>query len=758
MTRATGRRAWWLLFALGLVAWVVSAWPERAARPLVEREGWVVEGGFASNARPNAAEVRRSILKSQSTVFWRSWTPEHGAQPGRVATPPFRAVRRMVVPYGGFPGDPGIRLYIECLADGRTLDLALARTNTQWAEALVSLPKRWCSSSVRVVGESTSQGKYLAMGTPFGVDRVSALKSGFLGRMALLLAAFAPLCLIVLAVQRWMERLGAGAWGFAAGCVALGVISHATFFAFHGGNSLGTGFGVTVLVLAGGVLMVCRRGAGPGPDAGLALLWALASLGYGVLLYAADNGGGAWAANARFAPVRWSTDNQLPMLTAAVQVAGAALDTLPFGSWKVSDRPPLMVGAMDMALLGSWLSAGDDGPYRSFLLAQGAGICLNALVVPLSHMLLRRIGLNSTAVAGGTLVVALSPLALFNTVYVWPKLAGGAFSLVAVAILVQSRGWWPGRGQSLEPQLAALCGLALGVSLMCHGGTAFGNLAILGWAFLAGHLRSWRALLGASLAMVALLLPWSLWQSMVQPPGNALVKYAFAGTFGFGEERLGVLETILRAYRGIDFGTWLEMKARALGTVLGVGAQENCGYGEMARGDWNWAGRWRVEDFLHVRATLGVMGVGMVAWLGLATGFLRSRLGNGARPAIGLSALGLAGVLLNALATWDCHIVHHQSYQSLVLLLVGGWLAAVAVSRILGAVLLGLAVLYSGVVWVVEPVVAALHVDAIGGVALGLLLAWLGYVVAGCMGQLVRQDDSGVGGSELVRQSEQGSA
>src|SRR5262249_57550285 len=66
------------------------------------------------------------------------------------------------------------------------------------------------------------------------------------------------------------------------------------------------------------------------------------SVGYTGFVCAWDNGGDRWAGNALFTPLRWSSDNQIPIWFADALYHGARPETIRWGPWLASDREPLL--------------------------------------------------------------------------------------------------------------------------------------------------------------------------------------------------------------------------------------------------------------------------------------------------------------------------------------------------------------------------------------------------------------------------------
>ena len=104
----------------------------------------------------------------------------------------------------------------------------------------------------------------------------------------------------------------------AGGFIMVGVVGMIIFILFHFSSEWGSRFvwAVTIgafcitvaicLLDRGGLTLILRR-ASPA-----ALLWLTVSVAYTAFVSAPDNGGGIWAVNGLFTPLRWSSDNQIP--------------------------------------------------------------------------------------------------------------------------------------------------------------------------------------------------------------------------------------------------------------------------------------------------------------------------------------------------------------------------------------------------------------------------------------------------------------
>jgi hypothetical protein len=119
-----------------------------------------------------------------------------------------------------------------------------------------------------------------------------------------------------------------------------------------------------------------------------------------------------------------------------------------FGEWATTSRGPLVALASTSllsifhetptdppAFLASRWPVASDGAY----LARILGWLCNAAVVLGASRLLQSLGVSPLARRSALVWLALSPLVLIHTVFLWPKLLAVTFLLLAVAFLVEGR-------------------------------------------------------------------------------------------------------------------------------------------------------------------------------------------------------------------------------------------------------------------------------------------------------------------------------
>jgi hypothetical protein len=724
--RGLDRIASWLLAVLALASLAIALAPEPPARALLAPADVVVDGGFVRDDPPRDFEVRRSVLESPAFATWRNWSATAGSLPGSASSRAFAMPAYLAIAYKGFAGEPGVGLWLECEATGRRLPVADARTNTQWSEVVLRRPRDWCSGGTLLRATGT-RDDYVAFGTPFEVSGLAWLKSGWAGVFGIGVVFFLAVAGLVVACAAAGARRWPPGDPLAWGLLGLGLFCYACFFLFYAGRSYGFLASALALVAAIQGLRLLRAPSAtllaPAEAAiaawrGPLRAWGLVALFYLLLLFAGDNGAGPWLANARFAPVRWSADNQFPMLIVE-HLVRLKLAQVDLGPWLISDRTPLVYG------MNAWLRAisllfarNDDGPHLAWQFHALAGVIANSAWAPVCWVFLRRLQLRFAVAALALATLALLPFCLFNSIYTWPKLFGASFALLATWLLLA-----PGHIGDVDPsrrlrwlQAAGLCALAL----LSHGGTIFGILALLLLA-LSRRRAPLRVVTAAGALGVALLLPWMAWQRLVQPHGNALLKSVFAGTYGFDERNVGVLQTIARSYAAITPGQWLASKWQGLATLLLPPQADTCGMGEMVDGA-SGVGAARIADFLALGPSLKFL------WLGLLVLLVPAwrRNAQGVAPAATMLLLaGMAGIAIELLTAWDCHIIHVQSYQSILCIALGLVLLSCAGPRALGICIAAATLLYGVAAWLLQPLLVSLRIDAFALAGLLALCAWL---------------------------------
>jgi hypothetical protein len=392
------------------------------------------------------------------------------------------------------------------------------------------------------------------------------------------------------------------------GMVSMGVAAYVAYWGYFATPVLGQAcaFGVPGVSLL--VVLWSRsalRGAFLKRLAVPVVLWAL---GVAFILLLGFIHGGIdrplTAAQARFSHVL-PDDNALPERFAEpLYLYGHRGFPFHVRDWLSSDRPPLQIGFVVAQRPFGWDTSG--------LHYQVIGVILQQMWIPAMWGLL--IAVRVRVGTRATIMVALlvSDLTIVNGFFVWPKMLAAAYVLAAMALTLSDRWGAIRRDTGMAMLLAALAGCAM----LAHGASVFGILAIACVVLPRGR-PTFRWVAAACLIGLLLLLPWTLYQRYVDPPGNRLVKWLIAGV-ALPDER-GSLEALADSYAaaGLRLTLW-NKKANVLALVGRANALER--QADIGRllfdGEFKEAiRRVRAERFFFLLQSLGVFAVAPVVML-----------------------------------------------------------------------------------------------------------------------------------------------
>ena len=186
---------------------------------------------------------------------------------------------------------------------------------------------------------------------------------------------------------------------------------------------------------------------------------------------------------------------------------------------------------------------------------------------------------------------------------------------------VKKPGLWDGKRNWHR---AVEAGVLVALAMLSHGGVAFGFVGFV--ALLFG--RPFLPRLGHGVwitgACVLLMLPWSYWQNHEDPPGNALLKSALAGSW-IDQPTKSLWASVRDAYAAMTFDQWLHMKKWF---VLGsLNIRELTPEFEDSRH----TDAWDTMRPFDILCPVGVLGIGNLGWLFVLLPISRCRR-NGLRP------------------------------------------------------------------------------------------------------------------------------
>lgn len=240
-------------------------------------------------------------------------------------------------------------------------------------------------------------------------------------------------------------------------------------------------------------------------------------------------------------------DNEIPMVFADAILKGNVPSPL-YGEWLSSDRPPLQTG---MYLLSPVVIM-----FGSHALAyQALAIAVQMFVLVGVWSLARAMQASRNTTVLVMIAVTFTPIAIVNGIFVWPKLLAAGFVALAVAVHFYGK-----RQTGLE---GLIVGVACAMALLAHGSAIFTLVAMFVAALLLWKLGSTQYVIAAGLSVLILYSPWVAYQTLVDPPGDRLVKWHFAGVGINSVDPRPFSTALSEAYSHVTFTDWVLSREQA---------------------------------------------------------------------------------------------------------------------------------------------------------------------------------------------------
>jgi len=324
----------------------------------------------------------------------------------------------------------------------------------------------------------------------------------------------------------------------------------------------------------------------------LLALTALAGVVYISVLFVFPHGKFAATAGQRFLP-NMPGDNFIPTIFAERLASGVPPQHLGAG-WLSSDRPTLQTGLALVTIPAlQTLDIGYDKACAT------AGVWFQLLWIPALWVFLRWLGLTERDAHAATAALVFTGFLLFNTIFVWPKLAGAALVLLAFCTFFATEAAIDRRHRWVVGGALAACGN------LAHGGVMFSLVALV--PIVAFSLRRrWRPWLLAAAAFSLLSLPWLAYQRLYEPPGNRLLKWHLAGAVE--PDARSVTTALVENYTSLGWSAALATRHENL-RILFLGEWQNL---LTTRDPGAIAGR-RSEEVFHLFRTPAAWILGAVA-------------------------------------------------------------------------------------------------------------------------------------------------
>jgi hypothetical protein len=275
---------------------------------------------------------------------------------------------------------------------------------------------------------------------------------------------------------------------------------------------------------------------------------AIVSTGLFLIVHGADHSGASpMRVAAKIFTHELPGDNEIPMVFADAILKGHVPSPF-YGDWLSSDRPPLQTG---MYLLSPVVSiVGNKG-----LGYQALAIAVQMFVLIGVWCLARAMNSTRAAAALAMIAVTFTPIAIVNGVFVWPKLLAAGFVAVAFALHFYGK-----RTTVID---GTVVGTSCAMALLSHGSAIFTLLGMFIAALLMRRLGNLKYIASAVLCVVVLYSPWLAYQQFVDPPGDRLVKWHFAGVGIEGVDNRPLSTALKDAYADVTLTGWVHGREQA---------------------------------------------------------------------------------------------------------------------------------------------------------------------------------------------------
>ncbi len=679
-----------------LFAGCASSQPGDETSLLTNAADWKRSGAIGNGA-PLKELIYSDLPKfspgREDALYWGT-TLASGDGSGRAVSRPFKAPGWLTFAVSGDLTRPGNEVFLQLAGENRRIRVNAQTQPYCWRRVTVAVPGDWVGKSMEM-GLDAGPRK-LVPGDPqedddfVGVTNPRALAPGAVLRSNLRALAILPACLVSL-VLFVLPGLPLAAYLGARGVVApsrvpvVAVIfsclaGYLTFWAYLWQPLIGYYFG-TALLLGGAGL--CLAGIGRGrPYRSLFLsrdittplaLTAVVALFYASLWLSVN----LWVPfrltpRLRFLDFVPNLDNVIPYFFADHLYQGSDPRRL-LVEYQSSDRPPLQAGILLLQLPLGYLLKEPEAWSLVF------GFVLQCLWVPAAWEFWQSAGVQRQRAGLAVLFVVLNGFLLVNSVYTWPKLLSAALTLNAMSLALFD-GRQPGADRPYAR--AALWGLAAALGFLSHSGVAFTLLPFGLFLLLPRYYPGLRSLAIAAGVFLVVVAPWSLYQSLYDPPGTKLIRQHLAGDSETWQEGRPVWRNLLSAYQPLTAG---QIAANKLTNVeVLFRASEHPGADHFPWPPLSSPRPWPVDavslrrcEFLCFFWAPGLLNLGWIAAVVLVrrrTPLLHPTLGFTA-PALALASIAVWVLLMFGPGTT---VIHQGSYATLLLLLVAlaAWLAA----------------------------------------------------------------------------------
>jgi hypothetical protein len=350
------------------------------------------------------------------------------------------------------------------------------------------------------------------------------------------------------------------------------------------------------------------------------------------------------------------------------------------GDWLSSDRPPLQTG---LTLLSyPFVIQPRERAYTVL------AVLLQSLWAPSLWSLLRSFAISRKLCAWILAAVFSTGFVLVNSFFVWPKMLAASYVIAgfAVALSPFRRFYW-------------LAGGLLAFGCLAHGASAFALIGLLP-VVIFYHRRQLKQLIPLGISMIALYLPWILYQKLYDPPGDRLLKWHLAGVVQVDSRPF--TQILIGAYKNLSWSQIFAVRRANMIAIFGHISQwwVACGRLFTNLSEPSTVQQIRLLQFFFFVPSLGIFMLGSLFLL-----FTARRKRNTVEWRL---ALLLTIYVLITLLVWgvllfspDAALIHQGTYVCGILAIAASVLSTWNVSRHCAQALIFLQAILSIVVYVI---------------------------------------------------------
>jgi hypothetical protein len=245
-------------------------------------------------------------------------------------------------------------------------------------------------------------------------------------------------------------------------------------------------------------------------------------------------------------------DNIIPAIVAKALSTGHVASPLYGGDWLSSDRPPLQTGLFLFLTLST-----NPLPYQIVASLLQATFLLGV------WGLLVAAELPSSARRLTMLACCLLPTAIINIFYVWPKMMAVSYLMLAFALLF----CFHPMGDFERKFAGILVGAAGALAILSHGTSFFALIGFGAIVLIARPWSLWKPAIYGLAVLAATYAPWMVYQNVLDPPGNRLLKWHLAGVVP--SDGRGFVTTLRESYAALSWHDYLQGRLENMKALIG---------------------------------------------------------------------------------------------------------------------------------------------------------------------------------------------